>query len=350
MGRLLRRLPLFATDYSSAASFVRDIGGLAVICCPSGCMGNYTRFDEIRWMEDPESVLQIDLREMDVIFGDRDWSEGFTELPDKDRIQMVALINTPVSTLTGFDTTAVARKVGKILGVPAVSIDTNGYGTYHDGIAKAMSAVVASLKGKYVPSGDIGILGYNSLEHSKDDLRWVSSMVKGDDSGVICYPGTGYRGLAGMMNVERNVVISSSAIGFAKRMRREYGIPFEVFRPYRCERPEGKGRILIVGEQVRSNILRDILSSEGIASDVATFFTLDGEEACEYDRSIGDEGDLVKLLEHSDYDTVIGDPMIKPLVPTGVRFIDDPQPAISSRLCWDRMTSFSGLRDRFSGI
>ncbi|MBO4798075.1 MAG: hypothetical protein J5494_04810, partial [Candidatus Methanomethylophilaceae archaeon] len=46
----------------------RDCGGLAVICCPNGCMGNYVRFDEPRWAELPGNVLQLELNEKDVIF------------------------------------------------------------------------------------------------------------------------------------------------------------------------------------------------------------------------------------------------------------------------------------------
>ena len=336
MGRLFNSLPLFSTDYSAAASAVRDCGGLAIICCPDGCMGNYVRFDEPRWAEIPANVLQLELRERDVIFGDDDWMERFRTLDNLDGYGFIGLINTPVSSLIGMDTELLCRRIEEEFGIPSMSIPTNGYGNYHDGLSKAMLGVLDIIPEDDSPVG-ASLLGFSPLEYTESEL---SRIAEQSGSSAI-FPGMGLESLKGIRNAEKSILLSSSAIGLAEVMERKYGIPYEPFMLREAAVREGDRTILIVGEQFRSNNLRSEIRHMGGDADVATFFTLCGRYSEPGDRKIESEEELSSLMS-SGYKCVIGDPMLECLVPEDVRFIRDPQSAISSRLFWDdRIDVFS---------
>jgi hypothetical protein len=344
MGRLYTVLPLFSTDYSSAASCITDCGGLAIILCPNGCMGNYVRFDEPRWSSKPGNVLQMDIKEKDVIFGDIDLMSSLERLTGTKPYSFIGLVNTPVSSLIGYDSESVCSRIRDELGIPAVSIDTNGYGTYHDGISKTMEAVT-----EMIPEGNDGdgvaLLGFNSLELSEHDISYiVDDVTRREGVRPMTYPGSNPDALRGLKSAKKNVLVSSAAVPFARSMERRYGIPYEFYSPVGSHSEGGKD-VLIVGEQVRSNIIRASLLSEGLHSDVATMFTLDDRFASKNDAFIRNEGDLKELF-HSGYECIIADPLLKQLAPEGVKFIPDPQPAISSRLFWSDVV---GIEDIVKG-
>ena len=61
-------LPL-APDYSGAASALFDLGGIVVMHDASGCTGNFTGYDEPRWMGSRSAVYCSGLRRMDAVLG-----------------------------------------------------------------------------------------------------------------------------------------------------------------------------------------------------------------------------------------------------------------------------------------
>ena len=336
MGRLYSTLPLFATDYSSAASAVRDCGGLAVICCPNGCMGNYVRFDEPRWAELPGNVLQLELNEKDVIFGDRDWMEEFRNLDIPKDTGFIGFVHTPVSSLVGIDTDIMCRRLKKEFGIPAVSIETNGYGTYHDGMAKAMKRIL-----EIVPEGEgsgTALLGFSPLEYTAEEMSAISADVR----AAVTFPGSDIRVLSGIRNAERNILLSSSAEPFARMMRSKFGVEYEAFMPGIKAEGNGDRQILVVGEQVRSNMIRNELRHRGADADVATFFTLSDSFSEEGDLKVRSEEHLTELVS-SGYKCVIGDPIFRGLVPEKVSFIPDPQAAVSGRLFWNERIGIDSL-------
>ncbi len=347
MGKLYEVMPLLSTDYSSAASSVMDTRGLAIICCPNGCMGNYVRFDEPRWAETPGSVLQMDVCEKDVIFGGTDLLDDLSRLSDSDRPMFVALINTPVSSLVGFDTKAIASHITNELDIPAVSIDTDGYGDHHEGIRKSMMSML-DIVPEGEPYGDVAILGFNSLEYTESDLDLiVDDIIKREDTHPLLFPGTALRGLTGLRNVRKNIVISSSAVPFARHMERVYGIPYEHYRMRESTTFITGCRTLIVGEQVRSNIIRDILKRNGSDADIISLYNLDDRYAGSGDVCITDEEELRKAFNRG-YQRIIADPLLKRLAPEGIEFIQDPQPSISSRLFWKDRIPLEMLESRFN--
>ncbi|MFQ9151845.1 MAG: hypothetical protein ACLR6B_10470 [Blautia sp.] len=61
-------LPL-APDYSGAASALFDLKGIVVMHDASGCTGNFTGYDEPRWMGSRSAVYCSGLRRMDAVLG-----------------------------------------------------------------------------------------------------------------------------------------------------------------------------------------------------------------------------------------------------------------------------------------
>ena len=336
MGRLFSTLPLFSADYSSAASAVRDSGALAIICCPNGCMGNYVRFDEPRWADMPGNVLQMDMEEIDVILGSKDWMKELRGI-DTGSIDAIAFIHTPVSSLVGFDTDSLCRKVREEFGIRAVSVDTNGYGTYHDGIDRAMRALLKAVPDEDGPGGT-AILGFTPLEYTEGELAYIRYNCRGE----MCFPGDPLDGLKRIRGADRNVLMSSSASPFARMMEERFGIPYEFYTEGVQADPTGDTDVLIIGEQVRSELIRNRLRRNGKDADIATFFSLDDRFSEKGDVRLRTEGDVTALASKG-YRYVIADPLIEPLFPESVKFIRDPQAAVSSRLFWKDRTDIRQL-------
>ena len=72
MSRLSITLPPLAPDYSGAASAFFDLGGIVVMHDASGCTGNYTGYDEPRWLNSRSAVYCSGLRRMDAVLGNDD--------------------------------------------------------------------------------------------------------------------------------------------------------------------------------------------------------------------------------------------------------------------------------------
>lgn len=104
--------------------------------------------------------------------------------------------------------------------------------------------------------------------------------------------------------------------------------------------------VLVIGEQVRSNSVRDCLRIDiGLKNvDVASFFSMEKELAEGGDTYIDSEEDWEELVNNGKYDIVIGDPLYKDLMPANSKsnFIDFPHLAVSSRIYWDREPDYIG--------
>ena len=340
MGYMFDTLPLFAADYSAAASTVREMDGLAIILCPDGCMGNFTRFDDMMWMDDPGNVLQLELREMDVIFGDVRITDTFAERIRDLNPRFTAIINTPVSALVGIDTESMAKSMSEKTGIPAISVRTSGYNTYQDGISGVLERVLPQLEPNPSDEAVVGVLGFNCLDNTREELETVMSEAReGTGCRAVAFPGSEYDDLGLIRNAKKNILISSAGLGIARMLEKEFGIPYEFYAPA-VNGKDGPGDVLIISEQIRGNAIREHLAKRGISSDVATFFTFDPESASGWDVRIRDEGDVSSLCRDRHYSAVIGDPLLDNLV-GDLRFIPDPHPAISSHLFEDSRHSLT---------
>ena len=122
-------------------------------------------------------------------------------------------------------------------------------------------------------------------------------------------------------------------------------------KTYALEASDGCEKLLIAGDQIISNSIREYIeelsrrSGKKVAVRVASIF--DGV------RQIKREGDLVfknelelrKFLNSGKTDKIIADPLVEQLLTAetkakGVKFFGLPHTAVSSKICWDKTKLF----------
>ena len=69
MSRLNVFMYPISPDYSGAAAALFDLGGITVMHDASGCTGNYTGYDEPRWLGSRSATYCSGLRRMDAVLG-----------------------------------------------------------------------------------------------------------------------------------------------------------------------------------------------------------------------------------------------------------------------------------------
>ncbi|MDR2846177.1 MAG: nitrogenase component 1 [Candidatus Methanoplasma sp.] len=354
MAQLFMSIPTFATDYSGAASFLSDLGGMIIIHGPTGCVGNFTGYDEPRWFNHPKMVFNSALRQKDAILGDDSVIKN--KIAEACKIHgppFVAILGTPIPDLIGCDLDGIAAEIEEETGVPAFGVNTNGYGFYQDGIDEAYSALERRFPLHNEDIGDrtVNVVGCSPLDYfGRSDNITLREMIASAGRNI------GYfqtdDALAGFLSAakaDRNVVVSASAVHIAELMKKKHGIPYDAAVPVgssgaerlqafltggdRDDAPEGKGRrVLVVGDQVISNSIRDMIAHEfDLGSDVATFFQFHPSLAKNGDTHLRGESELEDILGSDRYDVVIGDPVFEPLIKRQT-FIPLPHPATSGRI------------------
>jgi hypothetical protein len=371
MARLFVRIPSFATDYSGAASTISDLGGLAVVHGPTGCIGNFTGYDETRWFSSPKAVFNSALRERDAIMGDDSAViEALSDACAIHRPSFMAIIGTPVPNLIGCDLEGIAAEAEALTGIPAIGVGTNGYGFYQDGIEKAFAAVERRFPCKWAPEeGRANVLGFTYYDYDSPSAIAKTRDAVSNGGGTIGYFQTadGIERFRITGEAEMNIVVSSSMVNVAERIRKKHGtgyiaaspnsdIGVEAIRRFVAgEGPiataEGRGHdVLIIGDQVVSNGVRDDIASEfGKGSDVATFFGLHRSLSCDGDVKLRSESGLMDLMK--GYKTVVGDALFGGLAPPGMKFVPLAHVAVSGKFM-AKETGMNGfhrrLKDAFS--
>ena len=162
-----------------------------------------------------------------------------------------------------------------------------------------------------------------------------------------------------------NLAVTYSGIAAARLLEDRYGTPYvagcpvggnaDVFDALENTMKDGESRVLsdtagdgvlIVGEQVLANSLRRALLRRrpDLGVTVAPLTGFAPELAGAGDLSLSDEAELSELLASGRFHTLIGDPLLADLLPTGrdIRFLPLPHPALSSKLYWDEVPVFTG--------
>ena len=173
--------------------------------------------------------------------------------------------------------------------------------------------------------------------------------------------------IAACAQAQANVVVSQSGLAAANDLYSRLGIPYVAGLPVGKKPTEellellgrtcadGKNRIaasekpgkkvLILGEKVISDSIRRCLvrdyGFEGVT--VAGLFTPNAGLMQPGDMQAACEEEIAAEV-NGGYDIVIGDPMLKVLLEPGSRtkFVDFPNPAVSSKLHWNECIPFIG--------
>lgn len=373
MNKLCIYLPPLAPDYSGVCSALYELNGMSIIHDASGCTGNYTGFDEPRWYDNQRFVFCSGLREIDAVLGDdekliRKVKEADEELEP----EFIAVLGSPVPMVIGSDMKGIAKEMEYDLQKPCLGFDTTGLNYYDVGIKTAYLKVAE----RFLSDSDekiknsINLLGVTPLDfgikNNAEDLKNI--FIKNNIKINSCWSmGTSLKEIKETTKAEMNLVVSVSGIELARYLKKKYNIPYHIGMPVgeyginKCvdlmkgnselkkevqNKTLRKEKVLIIGEQVSSNAIRDVLINEyGFKSvDVATFFMMDKEIKGEKDFDIENENYLIRKFKEDLYDFIIGDPLIKQLLPekSRVKFIEIPHVAVSSKICWNNSVDIMG--------
>lgn len=366
MSRIFHEVPAFAPDYSGVASVLHDMGGMIVFCDVGGCYGNYAAFDEPR-LGLAKRIFSIAFRESHLVMGiDHMAKEKIVESYKRVGGGFIALLGTPTATIIGTDFKGLAAEIEKETGVPVIYVETSGLDSYEKGQEKTYFALSDLAKYVAASCGDVHVIGATPLDSW--DYGQKAEMVEllkrcGAKYPVIWGDADTMEALGSLEKAKLNIAVSVSGVKLAKSLKEQYGTPYRIGFPMgkealsqwekelreilseksdteadtyqSIERNSGEGldiRILIVGEQIASNMLRDMLCVEfGCEKvDVASFFEMDPSLAQREDFHADTESEYVeRLAGRKKYDVIIGDRFLTRAVPYQTKVIQIPCIAIS---------------------
>ncbi len=374
MSKLCIMLPPLAPDYSGAASALFELGGMIVIHDAAGCTGNYTSYDEPRWLGSDSVVYCSGLRHMDAILGNDDLLvERIKKAAASIKPKFIALLGSPVPMVIGTDFEGLASEIEFETGIPTIGLSTRGLAYYGKGINYAIISLMRKVCPPSVSSemknDGINILGVTPLDFSTNEN--ASDFVKlFEDNGIkvnCCFSmGCSFEQFKDSIKSKLNVVVSQSGYDTAVYMQKNYGIPFVVGTPmamgkvilekvapdrFKCKCQSSvtsESKILIAGEQVIGNSLREYLEIMGCQKgsvSVATIFDATQEIMQENDIVVKNEKELRTLLNGGEYQKVIADPLVEQLITKesknkGIQFIAMPHVAVSSKIYWNEPVRF----------
>lgn len=375
MDNLYKILPPFAADYSGVCSVLFELGGILVVHDGGGCTGNVTGFDEPRWYGSTSAVFSSGLREIDAVVGDdakllQKLENSAKDLPRR----FIAIIGSPAPMVIGTDYEALARLLAQKLKMPVLTFDTKGLGNYDEGASRAFLELARRFVAPASSPIEAGVnlIGATPLDLGSRNLpAKISNLLAAAGCRIVsCWSmGSSLDEICRSACAQLNIVISHSGLDAARHMEREFGMPYVADIPIgraptvrfinavctslginkridlrmNSELPTACAKArkaLIIGEQLKSNAIRNCLNLDLGITDaaVASFFRMDAQLMRNCDRHLSCEDELAELTRAHSYDLIVGDPLyrdvIAPLDPC--HFVPLPHIAVSSRLYWDQ--------------
>lgn len=396
MKQTATRISTYSADVMGVCSALFELGGMTVMHDASGCNSTYTTHDEPRWYDMDSMVYISGLSEMEAIMGDDEKLAGDIADAAKDlKPAFIAIAGTPIPTMTGFDFEAVAGLVEQRTGIPCFGFPTTGMNTYVHGASMAFAGIAERFAAGMAadspqtshPGSKVNILGLTPLDFSVNGQdRSISEWLEREGFTVVSKwaMGSSLEEISRAGEADVNLVVSAAGLGAARVLHRRFGMPYAVGIPvgnelpgliadnmkikvkeFRERRSAGgqtesfeeaeisvtsgvflggrssedgssyeKGFAAVIGEGVASLSLASTVELEcGIPSKVLCATECPEDILRECDRITPDEDDIIPELEGAAY--VIADPLYRPIVPPGAKFIALPHEAFSGRIYRD---------------
>ena len=375
-------------DYSGAAAALFDLGGITIMHDASGCTGNYTGYDEPRWLGSRTATYCSGLRRMDAVLGnDEKYIRRVVRAAEELKPSVICYLGSPVPILIGTDLKGMARETEAETGIPSFGFETSGQGYYDKGASDVFLALTKRFcKGRTTDEREglkVNLLGMLPIDFgNRGNLREIPDFLKSHGMTVIANYAAGLTvdQIRRAADADWNLVMSRSGLALAKYMEKKYGIPWfcgvpvgdgsvwlRTFSERRAERDhskeagetrsaagkteapaapatEGRG-ILIIHEQVFANSLRENLRAidPTLSVRVGVLTGLEPELAEAGDLNLNLETDLMRELNSGSYGAVIGDPELSRVIRRDdLKLIALPHIAVSSKLHWDEIPSWLG--------
>ena len=367
MGKLNLYLPPFASDYTGVCSALFDLDCLTVVMDASCCTSHVVYWDEPRWAGYPRPTVSAQLRSIDCILGNDDCLvDSIAAMQADIGASLLALVGTPVPSITGMDLEGLAFELEGRCGVPALGFSTGGFSSYEQGLWQAGSALVDRFAAgeQQHPAHKINLLGLSPLDHgncgNESDLRGALENA-GWQLGASLFHGLDLQDLAGMGGAEINLALSATGVRLAEKLRRTFGTAYVAACPmgtvhlaYVLSLLSGKTPLpslaqkpshstLIVMDQVMGCSLRQALRLAGCGGEihVGSFFYQTDALALPGDLRFSSEAAFLRYLRQHPGITVIGDPLLEAaLQAENHPFYPFAHPAVSGKLHWQDVPRF----------
>ena len=385
MKQTAKIISTYSADVMGVCSALFELGGMTVMHDASGCNSTYTTHDEPRWYDMDSMVYISGISEMEAIMGDDE--KLISDIVDAAEVlkpAFIAIAGTPIPTMTGFDFEAVAAVIEHRTGIPSFGFPTTGMNTYIHGASMAFAGIAERFvddPAEKESSGiKVNVLGLTPLDFSvngTDDsiVQWLER--EGFEVVSKWAMGSSLDEIRRSAEADVNLVVSAAGYGAAKVLYERFGMPYAIGFPVGNDLPglladqiilsvkkfkeqggaktfesaeisvdsgvflDGstgkdrstyeKGFAVVIGEGITSLSLAGTIELEcGIPAKVLCATECPEGILRECDRMTPDEDDIIPELEGAAY--VIADPMYKPIVPQGVKFISLPSEAFSGRL------------------
>ena len=360
MKQTARIISTYSADTFGVCSALFELGGMVIMHDASGCNSTYTTHDEPRWYDMDSMVYISGLSEMEAIMGDDEKLIGdIVDAANNLHPKFIAIVGTPIPTMTGFDFTAVAELVEDRTGIPTFGFDTTGMNTYVQGAAKAFEGIARRFVERDVEKTEYlsaNILGLTPLDCSVNGSD--ASMVKFlENAGFTVISkwamGSTLEKLTEAGRASVNLVVSVTGLGVAKVLKELFGTPYVVGTPIGAAFQEelkhallntAKGgssdlewsslpnsEIAVIGEGVTSLSLAQAIELEyGIGVKVLCATECEKTLLRAKDVLTSDEEDVVEAL--SGMKMVIADPLYRPICPKDAKFMNLPAESFSGRI------------------
>lgn len=366
----------FSPDYSGVSSVLFDLKTVTAMHDASGCTGNYTGYDEPRWYGSNSGIFCSGLREIDAVLGDDEkLVKKMMHAADDLKPELLALVGSPVPMVIGADLVGVAADLEARTGIPSLGFDTTGTAYYDKGVAMATNALLKKFtpKQEMIP-GTVNIIGANPMDFSDGvNIEDLKVLVEQAGYHVTASLSMGYNmeTLKKSASAQVNLVVSRAGLSIAEYMKRTYGIPYlcgmpvgkKVVKEYLATLKQvaesresqilngsscdpGHAEILIVGEQVSANAIRQALEKEYGERNIAVgcIFGKERKLSLQQDVNLPNERAIKEEMIKPQYKMIIADPFMRQLLPEDTEkvFVNSAQYAVSSKICSDQTAHFIG--------
>ncbi|MBQ6388222.1 MAG: oxidoreductase [Mogibacterium sp.] len=385
----------YSADVMGVCSALFELGGMTIMHDASGCNSTYTTHEETRWYDMDSRVYISGISEIEAIMGDDEKLIGDIEDAASElHPAFIAIAGTPIPTMVGFDFEAVAEVIEMRTGIPTFGFPTTGMNTYIHGASMALGGIAERfveapeedpepLEGRKLR---VNILGLTPLDFSVNGqdgsiVRWLED--EGFEVVSRWAMGSTLDEIRRSAQADVNLVVSAAGYGAARVLFERFGMPYAIGVPAGNELPglladlirikvqefrnDGQnsatfesreisidsgvfldgstGRDGSTYEQGFAAVIGEGVSSLSIASSIEMECGIPAKVLCatecpedilrECDRMTPDEDDIIPELHGAAY--VIADPLYKPIVPQGAKFIPLPSEAFSGRIYRDEI-------------
>ena len=372
MKQSYRIIPVYTGDVSGVCSALFELGGMTVIHDPSGCNSTYNTHDETRWYDSDSLIFISGLSERDALMGnDKKLIRDIVTAAKQLNPRFITLVNSPIPYMTGTDFHAVAALVEKETGIPVLRVATNGMHDYTKGAGDALAALIAPCvrEPKGIRPKSLNILGVTPLDFaaagSAASLRRAVS-ERGWDI-VSCWAmDSSPEDIEKSAEASVNLVVSSLGLAAAQELQKRFGTPYVAGPPVdgfsdllfealesaerekRCAVPytqrsaEGEGCIHLIGDAVvmgsiAAAITRKCGRPARVVCPLEVWKGLLGETDV---HVFGEEG-TEQAVQNAE--SIIADPLYRPVCPANSAFFPLPHEAFSGRIFRKTMPNIAEL-------